>query len=48
MIFAQEGYHGSTDIQTEGRFWESFIRYCEKNAKNILKEELRKQGLSVK
>lgn len=48
LTFAQEGYHGSMDIQTEGRFWESFIRYCEKNAKNILKEELRKQGLCVK
>lgn len=48
LAFAKEGYHGSTSIQTEGRFWESFIRYCEENAKTILKEELRKQGLSVK
>ena len=48
LAYAQEGYHGSKDIQTEGKFWSAFIHYCNKHAKNILIEELRKQGLNVK
>ena len=48
LAYASEGYHGSKDIQTEGRFWDAFIDFCEKNASNILKEELIKQGLNVK
>lgn len=48
LQFASRGYHGTTEIQTEGRFWKSFIDYCEKNVVKILKEELRKQGLDVK
>lgn len=46
--FASRGYHGSTEFQTEGRFWDSFIKYCEDNVSTILKEELRKQGLNVR
>ena len=45
---AASGYHGTYYIQTEGRFWDSFIEFCEKNAINILKEELKKQGINVK
>lgn len=48
LQFASRGYHGTTEIQTEGRFWQSFIDYCEENAVKILKEELRKQGLKIK
>ena len=44
---AAEGYHGKWD-RTEGRFWESFVDYCEANAREILKEELGKQGINVK
>lgn len=46
--FASRGYHGSTEFQTEGRFWDSFIEFCEDNVTTILKEELRKQGINVK
>lgn len=48
LQFASRGYHGTTEIQTEGRFWQSFIDYCEENAVKILKEELRNQGLKIK
>ena len=48
LQFASRGYHGTTAIQTEGRFWDSFIDFCEKNASKILKEELVKQGLTIK
>jgi hypothetical protein len=48
LLYASEGYHGHTDFQTEGRFWDSFIDFCEKNASKILKEELVKQGLTIK
>lgn len=46
--FASRGYHGTTAIQTDGRFWSDFEDYCENNAIVILKEELKKVGLSVK
>lgn len=48
LEYANQGYHGSTVIQTEGKFWDSFIEFCNENALNILKEEIRKQGISVK
>ena len=50
LAYAAEGYHGikEKDYHTEGRFWQAFIDYCENNAVNILKEELRNQGLNVK
>ena len=48
LEYASQGYHGHTDFQTEGRFWDSFIDYCEQNCSKILKEELIKQGLSIK
>lgn len=47
LEFASRGYHGTTAIQTEGRFWDSFSNYCEKNAVNILREELSKQGIKT-
>lgn len=46
--FASRGYHGTTEIQTDGRFWSDFEDYCNNNAIAILKEELKKVGLSVK
>ena len=48
LQFASRGYHGTTAIQTEGRFWQSFLDFCEQNADRILKEELRKQKINVK
>lgn len=44
---ASQGMHGSAEIQTEGRFWESFIDYCSDNAVSILREELTKQGIKT-
>lgn len=48
LLYASEGYHGSKYIQTEGRFWKSFLDFCENNATNILKEELNKLGIKTK
>ena len=48
LEFASRGYHGSTDIQTEGRFWQEFTNFCEQNAVKILKEELIKAGVPIK
>lgn len=48
LQFASRGFHGSTEIQTKGRFWDSFVEFCENNAINILKSELRKQGITIK
>ena len=47
---ASIGSHGGfvTDETKEHRFWEVFIEFCKLHAINILKEELRKQGLNVK
>lgn len=47
LEFASRGYHGNTEFQTKGRFWNSFIEYCDSNVKSILKMELHKQGLNV-
>ena len=44
---ASRGLHGGY-IKREGAYWDSFIDYCNKNALNILKQELRKQGLNVR
>ena len=48
LQFASRGYHGTTAIQTEGRFWQTFLDFCEQNSVKILKEELIKQGIQVK
>ena len=48
LLYASEGYHGSKNIQTEGKFWSAFIDFCDDNATNILKEELIKQGLTIR
>lgn len=48
LLYASEGYHGSKEIRTDGRFWESFIEYCDRHAVRILKEELRKNGINVR
>lgn len=47
---ANIGSHGGlvTDETKEHRFWEAFESYCDEHAVNILKEELVKQGLTVK
>lgn len=50
LLAASIGSHGGwvTDETKEHRFWEVFERYCEKNAVSILKDELKKVGLSIK
>lgn len=47
VYMASQGYHGTYNIRTEGRFWESFIDYCEANAVSILREELSKVGIKI-
>ena len=47
-FMASQGYHGSYYIHTEGKFWEEFLDYCNKNARNMLRDELRKQGVPIK
>ena len=44
---ANRGLHGGY-IKREGAYWDSFMEYCNANALNILKQELRKQGLNVR
>ena len=45
---ASKGYHGTTDIHKPGMFWEDFIEWCNKNVPNLMKSELKKQGIPVK
>jgi hypothetical protein len=47
LEYASRGYHGSLDIQTEGRFWDEFSEFCENNVYQILREELIKQGVPI-
>jgi len=42
LYMSAQGFHGTSEIQTEGRFWQAFIDFCENNAIRILKEELKK------
>lgn len=44
---AAQGYHGTTSIETTGRFWDEFIDWCNANLVTMLKSELRNQGLNV-
>ncbi len=47
---ASIGSHGGwfTDETKEHHFWEAFISFCEEHALDVLKQELRKQGLNIK
>lgn len=47
---ANIGSHGGiiTDETKDHKFWETFVEFCQENAINILKEELRKCGVPVK
>lgn len=45
---ADAGFHGNSSIYRDGHFWSDFQEFCENNAINILKEELKKQGIQVK
>lgn len=49
LYAASIGSHGGwfTDESRKHKFWEVFIEFCELHAIGILKEELKKQGLSV-
>ena len=44
---ANNSVHGGI-LVNGGRYWDSFMEYCNANALNILKQELRKQGLNVR
>lgn len=48
VYMADAGYHGSYYIYRDGHFWKDFEQYARDNAINILKGELRKQGLNIK
>lgn len=50
LYAASIGSHGGliTNDTASHRFWEVFLDFCENNALNILKEELRKQHINVK
>jgi hypothetical protein len=46
---AAEGYHGSHNIQTSGRFWDDFLKECnEEYLKKELKQALNSVGLKIK
>lgn len=47
---ANIGSHGGwiTDSTREHKFWDTFIEYCKNNCIQILKEELRNQGIPIK
>lgn len=47
LQYGSQGYHGSLDIRTDGRFWDAFSDFCEKNIRQIFKEELIKQGVPI-
>lgn len=47
LIYASQGYHGSLEIQTDGRFWDTFTEFCKNNVRQILREELIKQGIPI-
>lgn len=48
VFMADSGFHGNVNIYRDGHFWKDFENFCNDNAINILKTELRKQGLSIK
>lgn len=47
LRYASQGYHGSTYIRTSGRFWDTFAEFCQKNVRQILKEELIEHGVPI-
>ena len=48
VYMADASYHGNFNIYRDGHFWKDFENYANENAIDILKTELRKQGLNVK
>lgn len=50
IVEANKGSHGgwSTDESKRHKYFEAFKKYCGQNAINILKEELKKQGLDIR
>lgn len=48
VYMADAGYHGNFNIYRDGHFWKDFEKYANENAIDILKNELRKQGLNIK
>lgn len=47
VYMADAGFHGNASIYRDGHFWKDFEQFCKENAINILKLELKKQGLNI-
>lgn len=45
---ASLGFHGTINIFRPGYYWEDFINWAQNNIPQLLKNELKKQGLSIK
>lgn len=45
---ASFGFHGDINIFRPGFYWSDFVKWADKNVPKLLKEELKKQGISVK
>ena len=37
---AAAGIHGNPSIQTPGRYWEEFMKYCDSNVESMLKSRI--------
>ena len=44
---ASLGFHGNINIFRPGFYWTDFVNWADKNVPNLLKEELKKQGLNA-
>lgn len=42
------GFHGRKDIFRPGFFWKDFLKWADDNVPKMLKNELQKQGLTIK
>ena len=45
---ASLGFHGNINIFRPGFYWTDFVNWADKNVPNLLKEELKKQGLNAR
>lgn len=47
VMMASQGYHGTYYIHTEGKFWDEFIKWADKNAIKLLKKNLLACGVPL-
>lgn len=45
---ASLGFHGNINIFRPGFYWTDFVKWADENVPNLLKEELRKNGINVR